>query len=265
MANRRSTAAPGSTRKSIFGHSYLSTPGWSPFLRRQKPYADESNLLETPDISQLMAQTPLRGLKSGSGWDDSMDGTVHEMGPHTPPKGLFGHDDDIDQEEDGSGEEDGSFVEEDTVLGVPPRGRSDGEDEYGEEELGEEGGIMLPKVLDFTTVRKGADSPDENEDYQPLPNSAKSASQLHPVNKSPGASASLPKVDIPLERFVVGPAHALLNQSDSPIDQTLGQCWRYTGSRPQLQCRKRGWHQSAPRRFRNDVCTYLLCSYLIVH
>jgi len=269
MANRRSTAAPGSTRKSIFGHSYLSTPGWSPVLRRQKRYEDESNVLETPDISQLMAQTPLRGLKSlksGSGWDDSMDGTVDEMGPHTPPRGCFGHDDDIDQEGDGSEEEDGSFVEVDTVLGVPPRGGPDGEDEYGEEdELGEEGGIILPKVLDFTTVRKGADSPDENEDHQPLPNSATSASQLHPVNKSPGASASLPKVDIPLERFVVGLAQAPLNQSDSPLDQTLEQCWRYIGSRPQLQCRKRGWHQSAPKRFRNDVCTYLLCSYLVVH
>jgi hypothetical protein len=170
--------------------------------------------LETPDISQLMAQTPLRGiktLKSGSGWDDSMDAAVDQMEPHTPPKRLFGHDEDVDQDEDGSEEEADSFVEEDTVLGIPPRGGSDDEDEYGEEdELREDGSTVLPKVLDFTTVRKGADSPDENEDYQPLPTSATSAKHLHPVNTSTGASASLPKVDIPLERFVVGLAHALL-------------------------------------------------------
>lgn len=137
-----------------------------------------------------------------------MDETVDEMEPHTPPKRLFGYDEDIDQEEDGPEENEGSFVEEDTILGVPPRGGLGGEDEYEEEEeLREDGGTMLPKVLDFTTVRKGADSPDENEDDQPLPNSARSAPQLRPVNESPRTSASLPKADIPLERFVVGFAH----------------------------------------------------------
>ena len=148
-----------------------------------------------------MAQTPLRGiksLKSGSGWDDSMDVTVDEMEPRTPPQKLFGHDEDVDQEEDT-----GSFVEEDTVLGVPLRGGSGGKGEYGEEEeLREDEDVILPKVLNFTTTRKGADSPDENEDDQPLPNSA--------TTKSPEASASLPNADIPLERFVVSLAKLLL-------------------------------------------------------
>lgn len=137
-----------------------------------------------------------------------MEETIDEIEPHTPPKRLFGHDEDIDQEEDGPEDDAGSFVEEDTILGVTPRGDLGDEDEYEEEEeLREDGGVVLPKVLDFTTVRKGADSPDENEDDQPLPNSARSAPQQRPVNESPRASASLPKVDIPLERFVVGFAY----------------------------------------------------------
>jgi len=137
-----------------------------------------------------------------------MDGTVEEVGPHTPPKRLFDYDEDVDQEEDGPEDDTGSFVEEDTILGVSPRGVSGGEDECGGEEgLREDEGVMLPKVLDFTKVRKGADSPDENEDDQPLPNSATSATPLHPATKSPRASAQLPRVDIPLERFVVGLAH----------------------------------------------------------
>ena len=211
MANRLSTAVPGSTRKSIFGHSYLSTPGRSPGRRPQKSYEDESNLLETPDVSQLIAQTPLRGiktLKSGSGWDYSVDGT-EEL--HTPPRRLFGDDDDddddVNQEEYDPEDDAGSFVEEDTVLGGPPRGASDDENEYGEETgLGEGGSIVLPKVLDFTTARNGADSLGENEDEQPPPKFATSATPLHPVGKSLQASVdppSLAKVDIPLERFVV--------------------------------------------------------------
>ena len=134
-----------------------------------------------------------------------MDVTVDEMEPRTPPQKLFSHDEDVDQEEDT-----GSFVEEDTVLGVPLRGGSGGKGEYREEEeLREDEGVILPKVLNFTTTRKGADSPDENEDDQPLPNSATSARHLHPVTKSPEASASLPNVDIPLERFVVSLAKLL--------------------------------------------------------
>lgn len=210
MANRRSTAVPGSTRKSIFGHSYLSTPGWSPALHLRNPYEDESNLLETPDVSQLMAQTPLHGikaLKSGTGWDDSMDGAA-EVEPHTPPKRLFSDDEDVDQEEYDPEGDTSSFVEEDTVLGVSQRSGLDCEDKYGEEEgLREDEGVVLPKVLDFTTVRKGAESPDENEDDQPSLMSVTSAAPLHPVTKSSEASAPLSKVDIPLERFVVGLSH----------------------------------------------------------
>ena len=137
-----------------------------------------------------------------------MDGIVDEMEPRTPPRRLFGQDEDADQEEDGAEQDSGSYVEEDTILGVPLRDVSGGEDEYREDEgLGEDEDIVLPKVLNFTTIRKGEDSPDENEDDQPLPNSATSPAQLHPVTKSPGASAPLAKVDIPLERFVVGFAY----------------------------------------------------------
>jgi len=211
MANRRSTTAPGSARKSIFGHSYFSTPGWSPVLHRGNPQEDGINLLETPDISQLMAQTPLHGIKalgSGSGWDDSIDGTVEALEPRTPSKRLFGDDEDVDLEEYQPDDDTGSFIEEDTILGVPPRGGLGDEDTYGEEEGGrEEEGVILPKVLDFTTVRKGADSPDENGDDQPLSTSAMSATTLPPVTKSPGTSAPPPRVDIPLERFVVGLVH----------------------------------------------------------
>jgi hypothetical protein len=49
-------------------------------------------------------------------------------------RGLFGDDEDADQEEYGPEEDTGSFVEEDTVLGVPPRGGLGDEEEYGEEE-----------------------------------------------------------------------------------------------------------------------------------
>lgn len=131
-----------------------------------------------------------------------MDGTVDEMEPRTPPNRLFGHDEDVDQEEDGPEQDSSSFVEEDTILGVPLKDGSGGEDECREDE-----GVVLPKVLNFTSIRKGAGSPDEDEDDQPLPNSATSATQLHPVTKSAGASAPLAKVDIPLERFVVGFEH----------------------------------------------------------
>ena len=198
-------AVPGSTRKSIFGHSYFSTPGRSPALHLQKSYEDESNLLRTPDISQLMAQTPLRGikaLKSGSGWDDSIDGTVEEVEPNTPPKRLFDDDEDVDEDEYDPVGDTSSFVEEDTILGVQPRSGLDDEDTYGEEdELQEDEGIVLPKVLDFTTVRKGAESPDENEDDRPP---SPSATLLHPIAKS--AEASVP-LSNPLERFIVGLSH----------------------------------------------------------
>lgn len=213
-------AVPGSTRKSIFGHSYLSTPGRSPALHRRKSYEDESNLLETPDISRLMAQTPLQGIKSlkaGSGWDDSMDRTVEELEPHTPPKRLFGDDEDADLEEYDPEDDSDSFVEEDTVLGVQPRtGLGDG-DEYGEEEsLREDESVILPKVLDFTAVGKGADSPDEHEDDQLPPSSAMRATPLHSAAQSPRISTPLSKTDIPLERFVVGRLHITpLNSPDA--------------------------------------------------
>ena len=147
-----------------------------------------------------------------------MDGTVDEMDPRTPPNRLFGYDEDVDVEEDGPEQDSSSFVEEDTILGVPLRDVSGGEDEYREDDgLGEDEDVVLPKVLNFTTIRKGADSPDEHDDYQPLPNSATSATRLHPVTKPPGASAPLAKVDIPLERFVVGLVHLLfLTKSDPP-------------------------------------------------
>jgi hypothetical protein len=163
--------------------------------------------LETPDISQLMAQTPLQGIRAlnpGSGWDDSMDGTRTEMEPHTPQK-LFGDDEDADQENYDREDDAGSFVEEDTILGVPPRGGIGDEDEYGEGEgTKEDVSVVLPKALDFTAVRKGADSPDEDEDDQPLLKFASSATLLPPVSKSPEGPTPLAKVDIPLERFVVG-------------------------------------------------------------
>jgi hypothetical protein len=153
-----------------------------------------------------MAQTPLHGiktLKSGGGWDHSMDGTVEE--PHTPPQRLFGGDEDVEQEEYDPEDDSGSFVEEDTVLGGPPRGD---EDECGNEVGLREGeGVVLPRLLDFTTVRKGADSPDENEDDYHPPKSSPSATPSHSASKSPGAAVPLSKVDIPLERFVVGLAH----------------------------------------------------------
>ena len=152
-----------------------------------------------------------------------MDGTVDEVEPHTPPKRLFGHDEDVDQEEDAPEEDTGSFVEEDTILGVPVRSGSGGKGEYREEEeFREDEGVLFPKVLNFTTIRKGADSPDEDEDDQLLPNSATSATQLHPVTESSGASAPSPNVDIPLERFVVGLAKLLfLTNLTLPLDQTL--------------------------------------------
>ncbi len=205
-----------------------------------------------------MAQTPLRGiksLKSGSGWDDSMDGIVDEMEPHTPPKRLFGHDDDVDQEEDT-----GSFVEEDTVLGVPLRDGSGGKDGYREEDgFGEDEGVMLPKVLNFTTIRKGANSPDDNEDDQPLPNSATSATQLHPVTKSPRASAPSPKVDIPLERFVVNLAKfALFNQSDSPPRPNFGVVLEIYWSPATITMSERGLARECPQTLQRP-CAQTCC------
>lgn len=137
-----------------------------------------------------------------------MDGTVEELELHTPPKRLLGDDEDVDLEEYDPEDDSGSFVEEDTVLGVPPRAGLDDGEEYGEEEsLREDRSVMLPKVLDFAAVRKGADSPDENEDDQLPPRSAMSATPLHSVAQSPRASTALSKIDIPLERFVVGRLH----------------------------------------------------------
>jgi hypothetical protein len=127
---------------------------------------------------------------------------------HTPPKRLFGDDQDVDQEdvdqEDVDQEEcdpegdTSSFVEEDTPLGVPLSRGLDDEDKYGEEEELQDHDVVLPKMLNFTSVRTGADSPDENEDERPTSKSATGATP------PPEASVPLPKVDIPLERFVVG-------------------------------------------------------------
>lgn len=151
-------------------------------------FEDETQLLETPDISQLMAQTPMR-LNASGVWDRStipLKRSIMET-PRTPPRTTVPYDEEESYIEGESKDEVGDESTEDLVV---PR-EADDEDDLDEPTIIQ----RKPPVLD---------SPESSS----LRNSVSLSSPAQPssiLSSSIGLTASLDSAK--LEKFAVCTFH----------------------------------------------------------